>query len=96
MYYAEHRIVDETNIPTDNIRGACAMCHALARPLSWRRSQDDWKLLANLHIALYPQADGHSVLGLAPEASMKSAITAIPTRLCRWTKRSHSWARPLR
>lgn len=57
MYYAERRIVDETNVPNDNVRGACASCHAFARPLSWRRSASDWKLLANLHIALYPQAD---------------------------------------
>jgi quinohemoprotein amine dehydrogenase len=64
MYYAEHRIQDETNIPSDNIRGACTNCHALARPLSWRRSQEDWKLLANLHIALYPQADEAFRLGI--------------------------------
>jgi len=64
MYYAEHRTQDETNIPTDNVRGACAMCHALARPLSWRRSQEDWRFLANLHIALYPQADEAFRLGI--------------------------------
>jgi quinohemoprotein amine dehydrogenase len=65
MYYAEHRIQDETNIPTDNIRGACANCHALARPLSWRRSPDDWRKLANLHIALYPTADECFRLGIS-------------------------------
>ena len=64
MYYAEHRIQDETNIPSDNIRGACANCHPMARPLSWRRSADDWKLLANLHVALYPQADEAFRLGI--------------------------------
>jgi quinohemoprotein amine dehydrogenase len=64
MYYAEHRIQDETNIPSDNVRGACANCHPIARPLSWRRSQEDWKLLANLHIALYPQADEAFRLGI--------------------------------
>lgn len=57
MYYAERRIVDETNVPNDNVRAACASCHAFGRPMSWRRSANDWKLLANLHIALYPQAD---------------------------------------
>ncbi len=57
MYYAERRLVDETIVPNDNVKGACASCHAFARPLSWRRSASDWKLLANLHIALYPQAD---------------------------------------
>ncbi len=63
-YYAEHRIQDETNIPNDNVKGACANCHMLARPLSWRRSPDDWKDLANLHIALYPQADEAFRLGI--------------------------------
>src|SRR5579884_2518069 len=59
MYMAEHRIQDETNIPNDTVRGACTTCHAFGRALSWRRSRDDWKLLANLHVALYPQADAH-------------------------------------
>jgi quinohemoprotein amine dehydrogenase len=57
MYFAEHRIQDETNIPDDNVRGACANCHAFARPMSWRRSADDWKLLANLHVAFYATAE---------------------------------------
>jgi quinohemoprotein amine dehydrogenase len=65
MYYAEHRIQDETNIPTDNIRGACTNCHPMARPLSWRRAPEDWKYLANLHIALYPQADEAFRLGIS-------------------------------
>ena len=65
MYYAERRIQDETNIPNDDVKGACANCHAMARPMSWRRSADDWKLLANLHIALYPQADEAFRLGMS-------------------------------
>ena len=64
MYLAEKRIQDETIIPNDTLRGACANCHPLARPLSWRRSQEDWKMLANLHIALYPQADEAFRLGI--------------------------------
>jgi len=64
MYYAEKRIQDETNIPNDDVKGACANCHAMARPLSWRRTALDWKYLANLHIALYPQADEAFRLGL--------------------------------
>ncbi|HTS76970.1 MAG TPA: quinohemoprotein amine dehydrogenase subunit alpha [Bryobacteraceae bacterium] len=65
MYFAEHRIQDETNIPDDAVRGACANCHAFARPLSWRRSAQDWKLLTNLHVALYPTADQAFRRGLA-------------------------------
>ncbi len=64
LYYAEHRIQDETNIPNDTVKGACANCHPMARPLSWRRSAEDWKYLANLHIALYPQADEAFRLGI--------------------------------
>ncbi|HWF48993.1 MAG TPA: quinohemoprotein amine dehydrogenase subunit alpha [Bryobacteraceae bacterium] len=63
-FYAEKRIVDETNIPNDKVRGACAMCHPFARPMSWRRSAEDWKYLANLHVALYPQADEAFRFGL--------------------------------
>ena len=59
MYLPEHRMVDETNIPNDVVRGACTTCHAFGRPLSWRRSKHDWQLLANLHVALYPQAEAH-------------------------------------
>jgi quinohemoprotein amine dehydrogenase len=64
LYYAEKRMVDETIIPNDKVRGACVTCHPFARPLSWRRSAPDWKLLANLHIALYPQADEAFRFGL--------------------------------
>jgi quinohemoprotein amine dehydrogenase len=63
-YYAERRTVDETNIPNDTVKGACANCHAMARPLSWRRSKEDWTLLGNLHVALYPTADEAFRLGL--------------------------------
>ncbi len=65
LYFAEHRIQDETNIPDDSVRGACANCHAFARPLSWRRSADDWKLLTNLHVAFYATAEQAFRRGLA-------------------------------
>ena len=57
MYLTERRIIDEPNIPNESVRGACASCHSFARPLSWRRSKAEWKLLKNLHVALYAQAD---------------------------------------
>jgi quinohemoprotein amine dehydrogenase len=56
MYIPEHRILDETNIPDETVREACATCHPFGRPLSWRRSKDDWRLLANMHTALFPHA----------------------------------------
>jgi quinohemoprotein amine dehydrogenase len=57
MYLPEHRIVEEANIPNETVRAACASCHAFAQPLSWRRSSNEWKLLQDLHIALYSQAE---------------------------------------
>jgi quinohemoprotein amine dehydrogenase len=65
MYYAEHRMQDETNIPNDSVRGACTNCHPMARPLSWRRTEQDWKLLANLHVALYTSAEESFRRGLS-------------------------------
>lgn len=56
MYIPEHRIQDEV-IPNENIRGTCNNCHALGKALSWRRSKEDWKLLANMHVAFFPQAE---------------------------------------
>ena len=53
MYDAERRIHTETNIPNDRLQHACARCHAFARALSWRRSADDWKQLADAHAARY-------------------------------------------
>ena len=56
MYMAEHRIQDEA-VPNEAVRTTFMGCHPLGRGLSWRRSKDDWKLLTNLHVFLYAQAD---------------------------------------
>jgi quinohemoprotein amine dehydrogenase len=53
MYDVERRIHQETSIPNDNIGHACARCHSFARSLSWRRSPDDWKQLADMHLTRY-------------------------------------------
>lgn len=55
-YMAEHRVVDE-NYPSDVIRTTCASCHPFGRVASFRRSPEEWKLLADLHVALYPVAE---------------------------------------
>lgn len=56
MYITERRRLDETNIPNEAVRGACASCHAFGQPLSSRRSRTEWALLQNMHVALYSQA----------------------------------------
>ena len=56
MYMAEHRIQDE-EVPNESIRATCMNCHALGRPFQWRSTRAEWSLLADLHSALYQQAD---------------------------------------
>lgn len=55
-YFPEHRMIDE-KVPNEDVTRSCVACHVLAKPLSWRRSAEDWKLLVNTHIALYPWVD---------------------------------------
>ncbi len=56
MYMAEHRIQDEV-IPNESLRATCNNCHALGRVFQWHRTRADWSLLADMHSALYPQAE---------------------------------------
>jgi quinohemoprotein amine dehydrogenase len=49
MYDVERRVRTETSVPNDHLSHACARCHNFARALSWRRSADDWKQLAEMH-----------------------------------------------
>ncbi len=57
MYMAERRLITETNIPNEDVRQACASCHAFGQALTSRRSRTEWALLQNLHVALFPQAE---------------------------------------
>lgn len=65
MYYAEQRIQDET-LPDDNVRQACASCHAFGRARSWRRSKEEWNLLATTHVAMFQVADHGSFYRFQP------------------------------
>jgi len=56
LYMAEHRVLDET-APNETVRTTCMGCNPLGRGLSWRRTKEEWKLLTDLHVFIYPQAD---------------------------------------
>jgi quinohemoprotein amine dehydrogenase len=56
MYVPEHRAIQETLIPNEDVRQACASCHAFGLPMSWRRSKAEWQGLRDFHVALYAQA----------------------------------------
>ncbi len=53
MYYAEHRMVDET-IPDENLRTTCTICHPYGRIMSQRRTKEEWDLLVNMHAGYFP------------------------------------------
>lgn len=55
-YMAEHRVIEET-YPSDVLHSACASCHPRGRAASFRRSPDEWKLLADLHVAMFPVSE---------------------------------------
>lgn len=53
MYYAEHRMQDET-IPDESVRTACTICHPYGRIISQRRTKEEWDLLVNMHAGYFP------------------------------------------
>ncbi len=53
FYEAEKRVIDE-KLPDESLRATCVLCHSLGRVLSQRRSKEEWELLGNLHIGMFP------------------------------------------
>lgn len=54
QWYTEMRYQEAETLPNDNVRDACASCHPLARPESWRRSSAEWQELVNMHLGYFP------------------------------------------
>lgn len=53
FYEAEKRVLDE-KIPDESLRATCILCHSLGRVLSQRRTREEWELLGNMHVGLFP------------------------------------------
>lgn len=53
FYEAERRVVEE-KIPDERVRISCMVCHSLGRIVSQRRTREEWDLLVNLHVGLFP------------------------------------------
>lgn len=53
FYEAEKRVIDE-KLPDESLRATCVICHSLGRVLSQRRSKEEWDLLGNMHVGLFP------------------------------------------
>jgi len=53
FYEAERRVIDE-KLPDESLRSTCVICHSLGRVLSQRRTKEEWDLLGNMHVGLFP------------------------------------------
>jgi len=53
FYEAEKRVIDE-KLPDESLRATCILCHSLGRVLSQRRSKEEWELLGNMHVGMFP------------------------------------------
>lgn len=56
FYDAEKRVVIE-KVPNE-LDQTCRRCHTIGRILSQRRTKEDWQLLANMHVAIFPLSEG--------------------------------------
>lgn len=74
QYFAEHRILDEKFPDAADTRRACASCHAIAKPLSWRRAPEDWDLLKNMHLAYFPSIQNSFGGGAGPGGGQGAAV----------------------
>jgi quinohemoprotein amine dehydrogenase len=67
MYMPEQRMIDET-FPDDTVRSTCSSCHPIGRARSWRRSKQEWTLLATMHSGYFAVADFQAFYRFQPPA----------------------------
>ena len=100
-YMSERRIVAES-IPNDNLRTTCAACHPFGRVASFRRAPEEWKLLADLHVGLYPIVEltafrrprspaGEGVAGPPPPQPVDQAVEFLAKTYPLQTPEWASW-----
>jgi len=99
MYMAEHRTIDET-YPTAWMRSACASCHAFGRPLQWRRSKEEWQLLVNMHLGLFPDSEGAAFRRFGPSSvepqPSEQAVDFLGKAEPLWTPEWSVWTAKMR
>ena len=53
FYEAERRVIDE-KLPDESLRATCIICHSLGRVLRSGDRREEWELLGNLHVGMFP------------------------------------------
>lgn len=85
-WYLEMRQPVSEPTPSPQVRIACASCHPLARPETWRRSPSEWKNLVNMHLGYFPVSEYNSFharprpdgYGVLPASLTTGAAPAAP------------------
>jgi quinohemoprotein amine dehydrogenase len=88
-YSPERRSHPDENIPNDEIRTACARCHAFAVPLSWRRSSGEWKEFVKSHAARQKFSPSDELVDRLSNTLSQIAPLATP-KWESWRNRDHS------
>lgn len=59
FWEVEHRVIrdQEDMVPDKTLNPTCTYCHTIGRVLSQRRTREDYELLANMHVALFPGSE---------------------------------------
>lgn len=73
FYEAERRVVRE-RIPDESLVRSCRPCHSLGRVLSQHRTREDWQLLANMHMAVFPLSEGQGNFAAVPPPEQTPVI----------------------
>lgn len=77
-WYLEMRQPETEPIPNNEVRMACASCHAFARPETWFRSATEWKLLENMHVGYFPVAERNSFHARPRPEGVQWSTTSAP------------------
>jgi quinohemoprotein amine dehydrogenase len=58
LYESERRVHWSEEEADQDLKQACAQCHALGRVYSQQRDDEEWKALRSMHVAYYPLSRG--------------------------------------
>lgn len=95
LFEAERRLIDYTYEANEGVQASCTRCHSLGRVITQRRTPEEWDLLMDTHIALYPLANNQGVGGDAREGNVAHLAEAFPLQTPEWAAWS-STVRPPR
>ena len=78
-WFFEKRALHTEGVANEALRDACASCHPLAKPRSWRRSREEWELLIAMHRGYFPVVEFTSYRRPTPPGDGGGGAAPRPT-----------------